>query len=152
MIFNGFFIKYIVQWLKTSNFKSLKKKILHLQSDWKTNFYFQCHLCRSSLQVIHGSVGNVFVLLIIMSTSWTPMLARVRSWAAPVNVCNALSLRIDSGLWNFPTVKLGKLRYHLYWVESTINQQLKKNILSSSQSPRFNIVCIIQVSEKDVLL
>ena len=27
------------------------------------------------------------------------------------------------GLGNFPTIKLSKSIYHLYWVESTINQQ-----------------------------
>ena len=43
----------------------------------------------------------------------------------------ALSLRIDSGLLNSPTIKLGKLRYHLYWVELTINQQLLVFVLSS---------------------
>ena len=32
-----------------------------------------------------------------------------------------------SVLSNFPTIKPGKSRYHLYWVESTINQELIKN-------------------------
>ena len=40
-----------------------------------------------------------------------------------------MSLRIDGGLNNFTTIKLGKSRYRLYWiVTSPINQQFKNKL------------------------
>ena len=40
--------------------------------------------------------------------------ARVRSRIVPACVLGAKSLRIDGGLLNFSTIKLGKARYRLY--------------------------------------
>ena len=47
---------------------------------------------------------------------------RVQSWPATVCVKGAFSIQIDDGLWNFPTIKLGKSINDLYRVESKINQ------------------------------
>ena len=57
--------------------------------------------------VIRGSFGMVVILLLII-TNWMPMLSLVRYWTSQVCILDPLFL------WNFPTTKLGKSRYHLY--------------------------------------
>ena len=76
--------------------------------------------CNSAfVRVICGSMDVVVVLP--MSISWVPIYAVARSILAS----GSMHPQIDVGLWNFPTIKLGKLRYRLYCMESTMNQQVK---------------------------
>ena len=67
----------------------------------------------------------IYILVVLpMSTSWTPMLS---SGFNPDFTCGSMRLGclVTGGLWNFPTVKLGKSRYRLYWVESTNKPTIK---------------------------
>ena len=73
-----------------------------------TGYFYLLSWC----MFIHGSVAIVDLLQV--STNLMAMLPQ-----------NALSLWIDGGLRNWPTIKPGKSIYRL-WVESTMNQQLVK--------------------------
>ena len=95
--------------------------------------------------VVRGLIDIVVVLLI--STSWTPMLER----AGSIPSCDSMRLGCQvpaDWRWfiNFPTIKLGKSRYRLYWVESTINQEFKKkkkNLVNMTLiTLKFHINCI----------
>ena len=100
------------------------------ENNWKKTInghgqHIIAHAYMYDIRVVRGLIDIVVVLLI--STSWTPMLER----AGSIPSCDSMRLGCQvpaDWRWfiNFPTIKLGKSRYRLYWVESTINQELKK--------------------------
>ena len=88
------------------------------RSNFDQNLYTQPIYLLLVFRVVCGSIDIV---------SCTTNVYKLDAYAGTVSNL-ASRVQIDDGLWNFPTIKLGKSRYLLYWVESTINQQFKKNV------------------------
>ena len=86
----------------------------------------------------HGVVRGL-IDIVVMSTNWTPMLARASSILSCASMRLGCQVHADWHVqWfvNFPIIKLGKSRYRLYW-SSGINNNLifKKWYIPWSPSP-----------------
>ena len=88
---------------------------------WYINISHNIYVCFKQLLL---DVQNLFFFFFFFEPVYFALLnvynERGSSVAQSTYIGCVLSLRI--GLWNFPTIKLGKSRYHLYWVDSTISQ------------------------------